>query len=154
MRNKRRNIIIILIILVFTLGFSTNKLNTVYNHKTVALAFSKAKKYKVVTEINKINDYKDFEYGDWLYNDIFIKADKIYEIYSYELAEQGFYDSNYVVLLGDELLKDIKMNDVVEITYIDVDLIPARIEKGVVITDATTASIIIDIKRINYKDVL
>ena len=147
MKNKRRNIIIALIIVIFTLGFSSNKLSLARNHKAISLIYPREKRYTVITTIDMITDYKDID-GEWLYDDIFLSADKVYEVYSKELAEQGWYDSNYVILLDDLLLKGIKMDDLVEITYIDIDLIPAKIKKGVIITDATTASVIIDIKKV------
>ena len=146
--NKRKSVIIMLIIMIFTLNFSASKLSAVYNAKTASIAFPKNKRYKVVTTIDAITDYASVPDFEWIYNDIFVSAKQIYEVYSSDLDDQGWYDSNYVILLSDELLKGVHIGDEVEITYIDIDLIPAqKNSKGEYLTDATSASIILDIKR-------
>lgn len=146
--NKRKSVIIMLIIMIFTLNFSANKLSAVYNAKTASIAFPKNKRYKVITTIDAVTDYATVPDFEWIYNDIFVSAKQIYEVYSYELDDQGWYDSNYVILLSNDLLQGISIGDRVEITYIDIDLIPAqKNSKGEYLTDATSASIILDIKK-------
>lgn len=147
MKRSRKGFLITLLVMVFTLSFSANKLNSVKNAKDAAVIYSKTKKHTVITTVNEISDYADIG-GWWLYNEIFINASRVYEIYSEELAEQGWYDSNYVILVGDELIDNFRVGDRVKITYIDVDLIPAEKKNGVYLTDATSASIILNITKV------
>ena len=146
--NKRKSAIIMLIVMLFTLNFSASKLSTVYNSKTASAAFPKNKRYKVITTIDGITNYADVQGYEWIYNEIFVSAHQVYEIYSSELDDQGWYDSNYVIALSYASIDGINIGDRVEITYIDIDLIPAqKNSKGEYLTDATSASIILDIKK-------
>ena len=143
---KRRNFIIVLLVLLFSLTFSSNKLNYVKDSKGVSAAYPKNRRYKVTARIDQVEDYK-YIYDGYIYDQTFLSANNVYSVYSEDLESEGMYDSSDLILVGKDLLNKFTLGDIVEITYINVELTPAIYRNGNLELDAQLASLIVDIKR-------